>query len=102
VTPAVAMLVRWIALGALAGLVGGLAIEVLALRADDVALSPVRRRLRGWTVVCLCVLALTCPWTARGVRNAWISGAPIASGWRLPWNRIRRRVQWAQRSPGPS
>src|SRR5437867_870434 len=53
------MLVRWIALGALAGLVGGLAIEVLALRADDVALSPVRRRLRGWTVVCLCVLALT-------------------------------------------
>jgi len=59
VTLAVAMLVRWIALGALAGLVGGLAIEVLALRADDVALSPVRRRLRGWTVVCLCVLALT-------------------------------------------
>jgi len=53
------MLVRWIALGALAGLVGGLAIEVLALRADDVDLSPVRRRLRGWTVVCLCVLALT-------------------------------------------
>jgi len=59
VTLAVAMLVRWIALGALAGLVGGLAIEVLALRADDVDLSPVRRRLRGWTVVCLCVLALT-------------------------------------------
>src|SRR2546425_4636933 len=53
------MLVRWIALGALASLVGGLAIEVLALRADDVDLSPVRRRLRGWTVVCLCVLALT-------------------------------------------
>ena len=58
-TLAVAMLVRWIALGAIAGLVGGLAIEVLALRADDVDLSPVRRRLRGWTVVCLCVLALT-------------------------------------------
>ncbi|PYN28048.1 MAG: hypothetical protein DMD76_06455 [Candidatus Rokuibacteriota bacterium] len=58
-TPAVAMLVRWIALGALAGLVGGLAIEVLVLRADDVAPSPVRRRLRGWTVVCLCMLALT-------------------------------------------
>lgn len=54
-----AVLVRWLALGALAGLIGGLALEILVLPADTADLAPARRRLRAWNLVCLSVLTLT-------------------------------------------
>jgi putative copper resistance protein D len=59
VTLAVAVLVRWIALGALAGLIGGLALEVFVLPAGDAATGSSGRRLRVWRLLCIGALFLT-------------------------------------------
>src|SRR5690349_12589079 len=56
---AVAMLVRWIGLGALACLVGGLGVDLLVLPGDAAELVPTRRRLRVWGLVCVVVVAIT-------------------------------------------
>ena len=39
------------------------------------------------------VEAATLPCTARWVRNASTSGAPISAGCRFRWNRMNRRIQ---------
>jgi putative copper export protein/mono/diheme cytochrome c family protein len=57
-TLAVAMFVRWIALGALAGLIGGLVLTTVILPPDDADLSQARRRLRAWHWVCVATLLL--------------------------------------------
>jgi copper resistance protein D len=49
-----ALLVRWVTLGALAGLIGGLGLEVLVLPAGAAA-----GRLRSWRLVCAGALVLT-------------------------------------------
>jgi putative copper resistance protein D len=59
VTLAVAVLVRWLALGALAGLIGGLTLEVFVLPAGDVESGSWRRRLRVWRFLCIGALLLT-------------------------------------------
>jgi copper resistance protein D len=59
VTLAVAVLVRWLALGALAGLIGGLALEVFVLPAGDAATGSSGRRLRVWRLLCIGALLLT-------------------------------------------
>ena len=56
---AVAMFVRWIGLGALACLVGGLGVDLLVLPGDAAELGPTRRRLRVWGLVCVVVVAIT-------------------------------------------
>jgi len=33
------------------------------------------------------------PSTASELRNFVTSGAPISAGWRLPWKKIKRRIQ---------
>ena len=58
-TLAVAVLVRWLALGALAGLIGGLALEVFVLLAGDAESGSLRPRLRVWRFVCIGALLLT-------------------------------------------
>ena len=58
-TLAVAVLVRWLALGALAGLIGGLGLEVFVLPAGDTEIIVARRRLRVWSLVCIGALLLT-------------------------------------------
>ena len=58
-TLAVAVLVRWLALGALAGLIGGLALEVFVLPAGDAATGSSGRRLRAWRLLCIGALLLT-------------------------------------------
>lgn len=57
-TPGLGIVVRWIGLGGLACLVGGLAVDVLVLPADAADLAAIRRRLRRTTLVCVAVLAL--------------------------------------------
>ena len=57
-TLAVPLVVRWIALGALAGLIGGLVLDTMVLPLDDVGLAPGRRRLRAWYRACAATLAV--------------------------------------------
>jgi putative copper resistance protein D len=52
------MLVRWTALGALAGLLGGLAVDTMVLASEDPELARARRRLGAWHIVCVAVLAV--------------------------------------------
>jgi len=59
VTAVVAILVRWLALAALAGVIGGLALEVLVLPVDETDTVSARRRLRVWSLVCIGGLLLT-------------------------------------------
>ena len=58
-TVVVAILVRWLALAALAGVIGGLALEVLVLPVDETDTVSARRRLRVWSLACIGVLLLT-------------------------------------------
>ena len=58
-TVVVAILVRWLALAALAGLIGGLALEVFVLPVDETDTVSARRRLRVWSLVCIGGLLLT-------------------------------------------
>ena len=58
-TVVVAILVRWLALAALAGVIGGLALEVLVLPVDETDTVSARRRLRVWSLVCIGGLLLT-------------------------------------------
>src|SRR5262245_43164218 len=57
-TPAVALFVRWITLGALAGLIGGLVLTTVILPPDDADLSRARRRLRAWYWACVATLVV--------------------------------------------
>jgi putative copper export protein/mono/diheme cytochrome c family protein len=57
-TLAVPLLVRWTALGAIAGLIGGLVLATVVLPHDDPDLAPARRRLRAWHWACVATLAL--------------------------------------------
>jgi hypothetical protein len=40
------------------------------------------------------VEAATLLWTASEVKNAVTSAAPISAGWRLPWKKMERLIQW--------
>ena len=81
-TLAVATLVRWLALGALAALVGGLGLEVLVLPAGEPEIASARRRLRAWSLACIAVLLLT---TAGEIvlRARTMSGGDLAQSVRV-------------------
>src|SRR5262249_24263625 len=55
---AVALFVRWITLGALAGLIGGLVLTTVVLPPDDADLSSARRRPRAWHWACVATLVV--------------------------------------------
>jgi putative copper export protein/mono/diheme cytochrome c family protein len=82
VTLAVAVLVRWLALGALVGLIGGLALEVFVLPAGETENESSRRRLRVWRFLCISALLLT---TAADIlmRARTMGGAGLAQSVRI-------------------
>jgi len=56
---ALAALIRWLGLTALAGLIGGLAVDLVVLPRGALAVAPARERLRRSILLCVAVLILT-------------------------------------------
>jgi putative copper export protein/mono/diheme cytochrome c family protein len=59
VTLAVAMVVRWGGLAALAGVIGSCAVERLITPVADADTRPMHERLRGWSLACVGILVVT-------------------------------------------
>ncbi len=63
-------------------------VEPRQLGPEDVAVQE-QEGASAW----FCVEAATRPAVARALRERVTSAAPISRGWRLPWNRMKRRIQ---------